>query len=151
MNVIPKLDQTDIDILDVLQQDARISYAELGRRVGLSSTAVTERVHRLEEAGVLKGYHADVDLKALGLSVTVFIELTTPTGMCFAAQGFALQQAGVIEAHCVTGEKDVIIKAVVPSVESIEGLVERLMRHGKVTTSIVLTSGKGSVELGQVD
>lgn len=145
MNSQVNVDATDIHLIEELQADARLSYTELGRRVGLSSTAVTERVRRLEDIGVIKHYRAEVDMGKLGLPVTVFVHLTTASGMCFSAQAFALEQASVVEAYCVTGEKDVIIKAMLPSVEAIEGLVEKLMVHGKVTTSVVLTEGERQI------
>ncbi len=147
LNPQVNIDNTDLRLIEELQADARLTYVELGRRVGLSSPAVKERVQRLEELRVITGYHATIDMGKLGLPVTVFVHLTTVSGMCFSVQAFALEQKGVIEAYCVTGEKDVIIKAMLPSVEAIEHFVEQLMPHGKITTSVVLTQGERRMHL----
>src|SRR5579885_1294675 len=76
------LDATSLEILSALQEDARLSFSELGRRVGLSSPAVAERVHRLEEAGIITGYHAQVDTEKLGYALTAFIRIRTTSETC---------------------------------------------------------------------
>src|ERR1700716_2922075 len=73
----PTIDRTDWGLLEALQENARLTFAELGRRVSLSPPAVAERVRRLEEVGVLRGYHAQVDMAALGLPMQAMIRITT--------------------------------------------------------------------------
>jgi len=135
-------DEIDMRILHELERDARISFSEIGRRVGLSSTAVTERVRRLEECGIIEGYHAHLNPVALGKPITVFIHIVSASGTCYPIRDFALQQPCVREVHHITGEKDVIVKASFESVRQLENLVEQLNTFGNLTTSLVLSDQK---------
>jgi Lrp/AsnC family leucine-responsive transcriptional regulator len=134
-----QLDEISYRILFELQCDARLSYSEIGRRVGLSAPAVTERVRRMEEAGLITGYHAAVDPEKLGLPITVFIQVTSQRGNCHPITEFVQACPGVMECYHVTGEKDVVIKASFASVRQLEVLVEELTRFGHVTTALVLS------------
>jgi Lrp/AsnC family leucine-responsive transcriptional regulator len=127
-------------ILKELRANARTSFTEIGRRIGLTAPAVAERVHRMEEDGVITGYHAAVDPHKLGLPITVFIQVVSKNGQCAPISEFALRQSGVTECCHITGEKDVLIKASLDSMETVEALVNRLTQYGNVTTSIVLSS-----------
>ncbi|WP_119270618.1 Lrp/AsnC family transcriptional regulator [Taklimakanibacter deserti] len=135
-----RLDPTDLTIIEILQEDGRINITELGRRVGLSQPAVSERVKRLEERGIIAGYKAIVDLAALGLSTTAIIRLRT-THEHIAA---CLKQFGkmpeVIEVLRLTGEDCFFLKVIVPSPSELESIVDTLGRYGGVTTSVVLRS-----------
>lgn len=134
------LDDISLRILAELRSHARTSFTEIGRRIGLTAPAVAERVHRMEEAGIITGYHAAVDPRRLGLPITVFIQIVSKTGQCTPISDYALRQPGVIECCHITGEKDVLIKASLESLEAVEALVSRLTQFGNVTTSIVLSS-----------
>jgi len=72
------LDDVGWQLLCLLQEHARLSFKELGQRVGLASSSVAERIHRMEEAGILLGYHAEIDLEKVGLPVMAFIRMSTP-------------------------------------------------------------------------
>ena len=133
------IDETSRQILQELQHDARLSYSEIGRRVGLTAPAVTERIHRMEEMGVISGYRAIVDPEKLGCPITVFIQVTSYRVDCQPIAEFLQTCSGVMECYHITGEKDVLVKGAFPSVRELEALVEGLARFGNVTTSLVLS------------
>jgi Lrp/AsnC family leucine-responsive transcriptional regulator len=136
------LDDVGWHILAELQADGRVPFAELGRRVGLSTPAVIERVRRLEEAGVITGYHATVDPTRIGLGVLALVRVRT------AARSETGQRLGrmladcpeVVEAHHVTGDDCYVCKVHVASVGHLERLIEELGHYGSTTTSLVLSS-----------
>lgn len=134
------LDGIGWSILQALQEDARLSFAELGRRVGLSLPAVAERVRRMEEAGIISGYYALVEPKAVGRPITAFIRISVP-GERYPAFTNLVQELGEVqECHHLTGADAFIIKAVVSSITHLERLITRLSPYGQTTTSIVLSS-----------
>ncbi len=139
-NVI-KLDKIDWQILEILQEDARATFAELGRRVRLTRPAVAERVRRLEEAGVIISYSADVDLSKIGLPMTAFIRLATSSEGRYAQALAAIEaMPEVLECHRVTGGDSYFIKAAVSTVAHLQQVIEELLLYGQPTTSIVLSS-----------
>jgi Lrp/AsnC family transcriptional regulator, leucine-responsive regulatory protein len=136
------LDATDISILEALQEDGRIGISELGRRVGLSQPATSERVKRLEERGIILGYTAVVDPDALGLGMTAIIRVrTTHENIRTCLKQFS-EMPQIIEIHRLTGEDCFLLKVIVPSPASLEAIVDATARHGSVTTSLVLRSEK---------
>jgi Lrp/AsnC family leucine-responsive transcriptional regulator len=135
-----KLDPVDWHILQLLQENGRSSYAEIGRTVGLSAPAVAERVRRMEEAGVIEGYHAQLNPVKAGLPVMAFIRASVPRGKYPKFTVMVNQLASVIECHHVTGVEAFILKVAVPSVEELEILVEELGKYGDTMTSVVMSS-----------
>lgn len=134
------LDATDWAILGELQMDARLSYAEIGRRVGLSSPAVQERIHKLEDAGVIKGYRAEVDTAALGLPIRALIQLR---GSCRDSYVFktAVQDfPQVLQCHHVLGDTCFYLIVAVESMPCLEQLIESLYEYGETETTVILTS-----------
>ncbi len=133
------LDETGWRLLVALQEDARASYADLGRLVGLTPPAVADRVRRLEAAGVITGYHAAVDPAKLGLGLTAIMRFKSsgPTERTLTVVKACPE---IIECHRVTGDDCVTLTAVVRSVEHLEGLIARLAPYGASNTSIVLSS-----------
>lgn len=134
-----ELDDINRDIVDLLQEDGRMSYRELGERVGLTAPAVTERVRKLEEQGVIRGYRAVVDYEALGFPLLCIIRLNAPRG----AQGVDDVIAGVpevIEANRVTGSESHVIRARVRDTRHLEDLLHDLWAHGDSVTNIVTSS-----------
>jgi Lrp/AsnC family leucine-responsive transcriptional regulator len=135
-----RLDPTDLAIIEILQEDGRINITELGRRVGLSQPAVSERVKRLEERGIIAGYKAVVDLAALGLGTTAIVRLrTTHEHIAACLKQFA-KMPEVIEVLRLTGEDCFFLKVIVPTPSALESIVDTLGRYGGVTTSVVLRS-----------
>ena len=137
-----ELDRISWKIIEELQQDARLSWAELGRRVGLTTPAVAERVYRLEKLGVIRGFHADISLERLGLPILIFVRLSM-SGPETAVRTFQLQVKKfeeVLECHRVTGSDSFILKARVVSVEHLERFLDKLGHYGTTSTSTVLSS-----------
>lgn len=133
-------DRKDGIILEQVQKNARVSFAELGRRAGLSPPAVAERLRRLEESGVVRGYHADVAPAALGLGMTVFIEMRVPRASYERFQRAVARSPWILECHHVSGAAAFILKAAVPDVHGLELLVAHLSQFGDTSTSLVLSS-----------
>ncbi len=137
-----ELDRIAWKIIEELQEDARISWAELGRRVGLTTPAVAERVHRLEKLGVIRGFHADISLERLGLPILIFVRLSMagPESLVRAFQQQVKTWDEVIECHRVTGSDSFIVKARVVSVEHLERFLDKLGHYGTTSTATVLSS-----------
>jgi Lrp/AsnC family transcriptional regulator, leucine-responsive regulatory protein len=134
------LDDVGRKLLSILQRDARISYAELGRKIGLSPAAAAERLRRLEEAGIIRGYRVDLDREALGFSVLAVVRLSCD-GVKYRPFLKAVKtMEHVAECHHVAGGDAFILKVVAGSVEELERLVEKLLEFGVPTTSIVFSS-----------
>ena len=131
-----ELDAVDRRLLEELQRDARLSLAELGRRVGLSSPAVAERLQRLEATGVIRGYHADVDPRALGYSLTVVIRIRPAPRELKKVADLARATPEVVECQRITGEDCFFMKAHVRDVLHMEELIDRFNPYGVTTTSI---------------
>jgi len=149
VNSSTKLDALDWRILAALQQDGRLSYAALGRQVGLSASAVTERVHRLEADGVIVGYTAVINPKKVGLSVTAIIRWRVAAIHCAQVQQTLKETREIVECHKVTGSDGFVMKIVASSVDELDAVVGRLSTLGDVVTSVVLASpveGRGFIE-----
>jgi Lrp/AsnC family leucine-responsive transcriptional regulator len=129
-------------LLECLQQNARQSFAELGRKVGLSTPAVAERVRRLEEAGVITGYHASLNIAKLGVPIRVLVRLTIPGGDLQVSRAVtAIKELPEIsKCHRITGAESFILEADVVSIRHLEALIDRLSALGATSTSTVLSS-----------
>jgi Lrp/AsnC family leucine-responsive transcriptional regulator len=138
--MVRALDHTDWLILAELQQDGRLSYNQLGKRVNLSSPAVAERVRRLEEAGVITGYRADVDPGEVGLPLTAFLQLRCETGHCLLKNTSADDFPEVVEVHKLSGSFCTMLKARAASMAHLEGLIERLGDHRDMNSHVVLST-----------
>lgn len=134
------LDSVGWAILRELQLNARIPFSELGRRVGLSSPAVAERVRRMEDAGIICGYHTKINLERVGLPMTAIIRISTYPGKSPHTAALVRDIPVILECHKVTGSDCYIMKAAAASVEDLERLIDRLASCGQVTTSLVLSS-----------
>jgi Lrp/AsnC family leucine-responsive transcriptional regulator len=134
------LDETGWRILEELQQDARLTFQELGQRVGLSSPAVNERVRKLEDAGIITGYGAKLDYAKVGLPIMAIMRLTTPINPWPQASDLMKDVPELLEFHRVTGGDSYIMKVVVSSIAHLERVIDRLVPYGPLTTSIVLSS-----------
>ena len=137
-----ELDRIAWKIIEELQHNARISWAELGRRVGLTTPAVAERVHRLEKIGVIRGFHTDISLERLGLPILIFVRLSMagPEALVRTFQQQVKTWEEVLECHRVTGSDSFIVKARVVSVEHLERFLDKLGHYGTTSTSTVLSS-----------
>jgi Lrp/AsnC family leucine-responsive transcriptional regulator len=134
------LDQTDWKILRELQEDARLSYNELGKRVGLSAPATAERVRKLEDAGIITSYGAQVDVAKLGLPLLVFIQLRCFPERCLFKTSRAETFPEVLEIHKTSGSHCALLKVALSSLEHLEAFNERLGIHGEQITTVVTSN-----------
>lgn len=133
-----KIDNFDQKILQLLQQDARISHAEIGRQVHLSQPAVSERIKRLEAAGVIRGYRADINPRALGYQITAMIRISTQQGRPYAE--FVARCPEIIDCYTVTGEDGAVMRVLATDVEHLQRVINELNAFGSTSTAIVLTT-----------
>jgi Lrp/AsnC family leucine-responsive transcriptional regulator len=136
----PRLDDVNLQLLAELQEDARLSNAELGRRVGLSAPAVADRLARLEDAGVIRGYHAAVDPRALGFALTAILRIRPAPRELPKVAELARTTPEVVECHRITGEDCFFMKLHVRDVEHLEEVIDAFAFYGQTTTSILQTS-----------
>jgi Lrp/AsnC family leucine-responsive transcriptional regulator len=134
------IDQTNLRLIAELQSEARLSLAELGRRVGLSAPAVAERLARLEDDGTIRGYRAEVDPRALGYSLSVVIRVRPAPRELKKVADLAVRTPEVVECHRITGEDCYFLKAHVRDVVHMEEVIDRFAVYGQTTTSIVQSS-----------
>ncbi len=135
-----ELDRLDRRILDAIQKDARLSMASIGREVGLSPSAVTERVKRLEENGVIQNYRAVINPAAVGLTIQGFVRLSAGGDVCTGIGKIVEDMEEVIECHRVTGDDSAILKIATQDMASLEILIDKLAVHGKPSTALILSS-----------
>lgn len=134
------IDDIDRKVLKELQVDARVSYAELGRRVGLTTPAVIERVRKLEDAGVITGYRAEIDTAKVGLPIMAFVRMSI-VGVDYSHIIEVAEESNeVLECHRGTGGDSFIMKVAVASVEHLQQIIDKLTPYGITTTAIVLSS-----------
>ena len=134
------LDATDIELLQQLEIDARLSLAELGRRVGLSPPSVGDRLQRLEEDGVIEAYRAEIDPRALGYELAVILRIRPAPRELKKVAELAQRTPEVVECHRITGDDCYLMKAHVRDVEHMEEVIDRFAIYGQTTTSIVQSS-----------
>ena len=134
------LDATNLRLLVELVEDARLSQAELGRRVGLSAPAVAERLGRLERDGVILGYRAEVAPAALGYTLAAVLRIRPAPRQIPKVADLARETPEIVECHRITGEDCFIMKATVRDVEHLEELIDRFVVYGQTTTSIIQSS-----------
>lgn len=133
-----KLDNFDQKILLLLQQDARMSHAEIGRQIHLSQPAVSERIKRLEAQNVIRAYRAEVDYRALGYHILAMIRLSTSQGRPYAR--FVAECPEIIDCYTVTGEDGAVMRVLATDVEHLQRIINDLNQFGSTSTAIVLTT-----------
>jgi Lrp/AsnC family transcriptional regulator, leucine-responsive regulatory protein len=134
------LDDVNRRLLAQLQQDPRLTMSALARLVGMSSPAVTERVQRLERAGVIRGYRLDVDPAALGLPVTAWVRVRPGPGQLTRIADLAAGLPSVSECHRITGEDCFLIKLHAATIESLTETLDKILLYGQTVSSIVHSS-----------
>jgi Lrp/AsnC family leucine-responsive transcriptional regulator len=134
------VDAVGWQILCELQENSRLSFSELGRRVGMTAPAVAERVRRLEDAGIITGYRLDLDVERLGFPMLAFVRLASRGAPLSEVAQAVADSPEVLECHHVTGEDCYVMKVAVRSVRHLEALLDRLVRYGNTTTSVVISS-----------
>ena len=138
--ISPLLDEIALKLLEELQKNARLSYADLGRAAGLSPSATAERLRRLEDAGIIRGYRADVDPASLGLGITALIRMSSDGPQYRQLMSFVGDCEQIRECYHVTGSDALNMKVMVSSIAELEELIMKLLHYGVPTTSIVLST-----------
>lgn len=134
------LDNTSWQILAILQENARIPFKELGKQVKLSAPAVAERVRKLEDAGVITRYRAELNLEKLGLPIMAFITFRSFPDKCEELKQLLNESPEVQSSYRITGSDHYLAKVSVTSVGHLEQLVDRFIPYATITTSIVLST-----------
>jgi Lrp/AsnC family leucine-responsive transcriptional regulator len=134
------LDDVNLRLLDVLSDDPRLSVAEVARRVNMSAPAVRERIGRLEQAGVIRGYRLDIDPAALGLPVAAWVRLRPGPGQLPRIAELADRIPEVSECHRISGEDCFLLKVHVPSIEALETVLDRFLMYGQTTSSFIVST-----------
>ncbi|PFH11177.1 Lrp/AsnC family leucine-responsive transcriptional regulator [Collimonas sp. PA-H2] len=135
-----ELDKLDWRILEILQDNARITNTELGKQVGLSQPAITARIRQLEEQGVIESYTARINHRLVGRDISAFIRIRTSHAQIAKCLKAFEALPEVIEAHRITGEDCFVVRVVVEHMAQLEATIDALAKFGPVTTSIVLAS-----------
>jgi len=134
------MDETNWALLEALQRDARVSYSELSRRVNLSPPAVAERIRRLEEAGVLLGYHAHVDPARIGWAIHAIVRMSCHGSRCVLRDPAVREWPEIVGIDRVTGDSCSILRVLTPSMAHFESVIDRLATFGRPSSSMVLSS-----------
>jgi Lrp/AsnC family transcriptional regulator, leucine-responsive regulatory protein len=134
------LDPVNCRLLRELHDDPRMAMSALGRRVGMSAPAVTERVQRLQRAGVITGFRMDVDPAALGLPVTAFARIRPTAGQLDRIAALAREIGQVSECHRITGEDCFLVKVHVARIQDLEDVLDRFLLYGQTVSSIVVST-----------
>ncbi|HEY7560586.1 MAG TPA: Lrp/AsnC family transcriptional regulator [Gaiellaceae bacterium] len=137
------IDETNRRIIEELQAEARLSMAELARRVSLSPPAVAERVQRLERAGVISGYHASVDPKAIGYPLAAVVRVRPLSRQLHKIPEVAREIPEVVECYRITGEDCFFVKLHLRAMEDLEPILDRFVLYGQTTTSIIHSAPVG--------
>ena len=134
------IDDTNRRLLEALRDDPRLTMAELARRVGMSAPAVTERVRRMEEAGIIRGYALELDPASLGMPLSAFVRVRPNPGQLGRVAELARSIPEVVECHRVTGEDCFVMLVHFPAMDQLDLLLDRFLLYGVTTTSIVQSS-----------
>ncbi len=134
-----KLDNTNWLILEQLQENARRPLTEIAKNVGISSPSVSERIQKLEEAGIISGYHANLNIKELGYTLCVYISIKIRFGQVERFEEYIQTVDEVCECLKLTGNDCMLMKAFVKDTEHLEALNKRLSQYGELTTSLLLS------------
>lgn len=134
------MDMTDQKIIEILQEDGRISMKDLGKIVGLTSPAVSERVKKLEEAGIIEGYKAIISPDALGRVIKAFIHISLPNNMYKKFINEARKDPRIVECHHITGDDCSVLKVIVKDMYELEEVIDSIKEIGSTKTSVILST-----------
>lgn len=131
------LDETDARILAALDSDARLSMSELARLVGMSAPSISERVRRLEAAGVIQGFTVDVDTRAIGYQIRAMVRIRPLPGKLHLVERLIQERAEFVECDKITGDDPFLARLVVHSIEQMDGVLEALSEHAVTSTAVI--------------
>lgn len=140
-NTVKKLDETDRKIIEILQEDGRISMKDLGKLIGLTSPAVSERIKRLENCGIISGYKAIINPDALGRNIKAFIHISLPRSQSYAEfLENAKNDPRIVECHHITGDDCSLLKVLVRDMQELENVIDSIKKMGSTKTSVILST-----------
>lgn len=140
-NTVRKLDETDRKIIEILQEDGRISMKDLGKLIGLTSPAVSERIKRLENCGIISGYKAIINPDALGRNIKAFIHISLPGSQSYAEfLENAKNDPRIVECHHITGDDCSLLKVLVSDMRELENVIDSIKKIGSTKTSLILST-----------
>ena len=134
------LDARNVKLLRLLRDDPRRSVSEMARRIGMSAPAVRERIQRLEEAGIIRGYRVELDARALGYPISAFVRVRPMPGKLAKIGELAERLPQVVECHRITGEDCFVMRLYLERLEDLDLLLDRFLAYGQTTTSLVQSS-----------
>ncbi|MFI8709416.1 Lrp/AsnC family transcriptional regulator [Bacillus sp. NPDC077411] len=134
------MDNIDRKILELLQEDGRITIIQLSKKLNLSRPSVNERLRRLQENGVIQGFTARISHEEIGKSTLVIIQIGNLKIECHRFEEIIKKEMDILECHRVTGTNSYFMKVVVASMKDVTALVDRLIPFGQLNTSVVLSS-----------
>ena len=134
------LDERNVKLLRLLRDDPRMGISEMARRVGMSAPAVRERVQRLEEAGVIRGYRLEIEPRALGYPICAFVRVRPMPGKLAKIAELAQRLPQVVECHRITGEDCFILRVYLESLDDLDRILDRFLDVGQTTTSLLQSS-----------
>src|ERR1700722_15935180 len=134
------LDAKNVKLLRLLREDPRLGIAELARAIGMSAPAVRERLQRLEEAGIIRGYHIDIDPKALGYPIAAILRGRPMPGQLSKIAELAQQMPQIVECHRITGEDCFLMKLYLEDLDGLDAVLDRFLAYGQTTTSLIQSS-----------
>ncbi|WP_180946870.1 Lrp/AsnC family transcriptional regulator [Peptostreptococcus faecalis] len=134
------MDSTDAKIIEILQENGRISMKDLGMAVGLTSPAVSERVKRLEEAGIISGYKAIVNPDSMGRVIKAFINVSLPGTAYDAFLDKVKNDHRIVECHHITGDDSSLLRVIVENMDDLENVIDGLKDFGRTKTSVILST-----------
>ncbi|WAW15833.1 Lrp/AsnC family transcriptional regulator [Peptostreptococcus equinus] len=134
------MDVTDAKIIEILQDSGRISMKDLGIAVGLTSPAVSERVKRLEEAGIISGYKAIINPDSMGRVIKAFINVSLPGSAYEKFLEKVKNDPRIVECHHITGDDSSLIKVIVENMDELEDVIDGLKDFGRTKTSVILST-----------
>lgn len=140
-NTVKKLDETDRKIIEILQEDGRISMKDLGKLIGLTSPAVSERIKRLENCGIISGYKAIINPDALGRNIKAFIHISLSGSQSYAEfLENAKSDPRIVECHHITGDDCSLLKVLVRDMQELENVIDSIKKIGSTKTSVILST-----------
>ena len=134
------LDARNVKLLRLLRDDPRGSVSEMARRIGMSAPAVRERIQRLEEAGIIRGYRVELDARALGYPISAFVRVRPMPGKLAKIGELAERLPQVVECYRITGEDCFVMRLYLERLEDLDPLLDRFLAYGQTTTSLVQSS-----------
>ncbi len=134
------LDETNVRLLEALSDDPRASTAELARQLGMSAPAIRERLTRLEETGVIRGYRLDIDPAAIGLPIAAWVRIRPGPGQLPKIAELAKRTPQVSECHRISGEDCFLLKVHVPAIEALEAVLDQFLLYGQTSSSFVVST-----------